>query len=502
MDLSFIRALSYDEALACYREVLERSDVDEMRAMCRADRFFLMTCILGRDDAMYPWVYERCREVEQDPDGWLDLWSRFHFKSSIITQVGSVQEILKDPEITIGIFSNVRPLAEQFVGQIQAELEKPALVKLFPDILWEKPPQRRWSKQTGLFVRRKGNPKEATVSGNGLVEGLRAGPHYRLRIYDDIVTEDSVNTPEMIQKTTKAWELSLSMGTLEGAREQYVGTRYHPDDTYGVLIERKAVRVRIRTCYDGAGRSVMMQQHELDALRAKQGDRTFSAQMLQNPISAGTRTFKDAWFHTLEDMPGRELMNVYLLIDSANAKRKTSDYTVMIVVGLGRDKNYYILDALRDKLNLAERTRALFDMVERWAPNAVFWEQIGCQSDAAHVVLEQNRVGWHFPIIELDQSVPKPDRIGWLVPIAESGRLWFPNRIMRRSVLGETYDWVHDFEHYEFGVHPVCRHDDMLDCLANISHPTFLANSRFPVVPRAVQDSGQEGQTKSEWKPF
>lgn len=496
-----LQAMTLDRAKDVYREALAKGDPDALRWLARHDRFFMLTCILGRTDALHPWIYERCREVEAKPEGMLDLWSRFHYKSTVITLAGSVQEIIRDPEVTIGIFSHVVALSRKFVKQIQRALEDRRLVALFPDILHDKPPTRNWSAQDGLIVKRQTNPKEPTVQAAGIVDGQPVGAHYALRVYDDIVTQESVSTPEQIAKTTQAWELSLALGTSDGGRAWYAGTRYHPDDTYRALLDREALVERRRTCYGPDGRSVLMPDEKLDKLRREMGERTFGAQMLQEPVGSGVRMFRDEWFRTLETMPERRGMNVYAFVDSANARRKTSDYTVMAVVGYARDGNYYVLDAIRERLNLAERTRALFALVERWTPSNVFWEQVGLASDVEHVKLEMDRIGWHFGLTELAQSVPKMDRIGWLVPIFEDSSIWFPVRILRAAANGEAYDFVHDLRHHEYSTYPVARHDDMLDCLANLRHPAVLATTRFPISPRA---EGQQAaaRTQSDWKPF
>src|ERR1043166_7685235 len=119
------------------------------------DRYFLLTGPLGRGDMRHPWLFARCREVERAPDGHLDLWSRYHYKSSIITFAGVIQEILCDPDLTVAIFSHTKPIAKAFLVQIKREFESNDQLKaLFADVLWREPAREgpKWSENEGIVV--------------------------------------------------------------------------------------------------------------------------------------------------------------------------------------------------------------------------------------------------------------------------------------------------------------------------------------------------------------
>lgn len=443
-----------------------------LREWAQTDLYFLIRYILGRPDIERDWLFSRCRDVQASPNGSLDLWAREHYKSTIITFGLTIQDILNDPELTVGIFSHTRPIAKGFLRQIKREFESNQFLKdLFPDIFWTDPHKEapKWSEDDGIIVKRKGNPKESTVEAWGLVDGQPTAKHFKLRVYDDVVTVESVSSPEMIEKTTDRWALSLNLGS-DGGTERYIGTRYHFNDTYKVMKDR-GIHVRVFPATDTGdieGKPVLLSRGRLDQKRQAMGPYIFSSQMLLNPIADDAQGFSEKWLNYYDDENDGSGMNTYILVDPASEKKKTSDYTTMMVIGLGQDDNYYWLDAIRDRLNLTERAHKLMELHRRWRPKGVGYEKYGMQADIEFIRTVQNSENYRFPITELGGQMPKNDRIRRLVPIFEEGRFFIPRIMIRTNYEGKAVDIANAFIHEEYLPFPVGQHDDMLDAMARI----------------------------------
>ena len=100
-----LSGLTRKQSNKLYYEALQSKDPKALRRLCLEDLFFLISIAFKRADLNCAWLYDRCREVEENPDGYLDLWSREHYKSTIITYGKTIQDILNNPEETVGIFS-------------------------------------------------------------------------------------------------------------------------------------------------------------------------------------------------------------------------------------------------------------------------------------------------------------------------------------------------------------------------------------------------------------
>lgn len=480
-----------EQANAAYQDAVRNQP--DLRELAKNDLFFLMVHTLGRSDMDNDWCFARCREVQAAPDGFLDLWAREHYKSTIITVGLTIQDILHDPEITVGIFSHSRPIAKTFLRQIKRTLEdNQALKDLFPDILWQEPRRQAptWSEDGGLIVKRRGNPKESTVEAWGLVDGQPIGKHFSRLVYDDVVTLDSVTSPEMINKTTDAWALSLNLGARGGVRRM-IGTRYHFNDTYRAILDRKSAIPRIYPATDNGsttGNPVFLDAEALAEKRRDMGPYIFGCQMLQDPVADAAMSFRREWFRTCPAGTRWESMNRYILVDPASSRKKGSDYTVMLVIGLGEDQNFYVLDGVRDRLNLTERANSLFRLHREYLPLAVGYEKYGQQADIEHIEDRMAREGYHFKITPLGGQVAKNDRILRLAPLFEGGRVYFRQPLHYCGADGRARDLCKEFLDEEFSTFPVAAHDDMLDCLARIVDPDFPAI--FPMREKAAAKQG------------
>lgn len=499
-----LREAPLDRLAAIYAEVWRQNDVAVIRDFILNDRFFLLTQVLEVSVAWHPWVLARCREVEADPDEHLDLWSRGHFKSTIITFAGVAQEILKDPETCICIISYKAGAAEQFAAQIKSAFESnEVLLRCFPDILWADQPGHKGPQWTvsDFTVRRESTRKEATVATSGLVSGMRTGGHYDLLVYDDTVTPDSVITAEMRERTTAAWSMSLNLGVTGRTRHWYIGTRYHVFDTYAEMI-RRGIRERRHICIDASGAPVLLPPDEFARKRREMSSSDWNSQMLQTPLGTGELMFREDWLHTYERPPSIP-MNRYIIADTAQTQRKSSDYTVFTVIGLAADRRTYVLDWVRDKLTQSQRADRLFALVEKWMPRSVHYEQNAAPDDPEYIRGRMAERG-HFDLRPFRQTVadgPKRQRIETLEPEFRDGLIWIPHALRYQQYDGTWRDLSRDFQAEEYLTYPQVTHDDMLDCLASKNHADVRPFLSFPTFRPAAGTMAEDDRRRIAGKP-
>ena len=456
-----------------------------VRILALADLYYLLVRLCGRIDLLpcksregfvdNKFMFERCREVQKDPDGYLDLWAREHGKSSIINFGLTLHNIIKNPEITIGIFSFNRPIAKAFLRTLMREIESNrSLHAAFPDIFAGTDVRlyQKFSEDDGIVVKRRTNPKESTVEAWGLVDGAPIGRHFNILLYDDVVVPSSVTTPEMIVKTMTAMEQSYNLGTTPGIKRG-AGTRYHFNDPYRTVIDRGTFKLREypgRIGNSEDGDSVYWSEETHTIKRRDMGPYVYACQILLNPKADALQGFRREWLRHYKRIQLATL-NWFLCVDGASSKKKGSDYTAMWAVGLGKDGNYYCVPEVRDRLNLKERGDRLFALHRKYKPRQVRYEKYGLMSDIEHFQSRMEGENYRFQITEVAGQTSKQDRIKRLIPLFEAGRIWLPETLHTTNWERVSVDNVRAFVEEEYMAFPVGLHDDMLDALARIAEP-------------------------------
>ncbi len=330
----------------------------------------------------------------------------------------------------------------------------------------------------------------------GLLSGMTGNRATGVIVDDPVAGREDAESETIRRKTKDAFEDDLKTRLIPGGWTIIIQTRWHEDDLSGsILPEGWDGQSGFLTGRDGQPWFVLrlpaICDREDDPLGRKIGQplwpewfkddhfdkfrgnaRTWSALFQQKPRPSEGAEFKKQWIQKYLKAPPK--LNKIILADPSSGKnKKAGDYSCFWVVGLAPDLNAYILDCIRDRLNLTERVNAIMDLHRRHKPVETRYEQYGLQADIEAIRAEQERQQYRFKITEVGGLKVKEDRIRRLIPWYERGRIYHPPVLPYTGSDGITRDLMLDFQK-EFEAFPVARTDDMMDSLARIDEPKLV----------------------------
>ena len=243
---------------------------------------------------------------------------------------------------------------------------------------------------------------------------------------------------------------------------------------------------------------------ELDEIKRDMTELHYVGQYLQEPVPIGGGEFKPTWlnYYNAGGVKPRE-MNIVILVDAAagdetnKKKKKASDWSAFIVIGLAPDNNYYLLDAIRDRLNPTERVDTLMILHRKWnelggkSPK-VGYEKYGMMTDTHYIQKKQAEENYRFPLVELGGSMNKEDRIRRLIPDMQNGRWWLPATLLYCDSEGRTFDLIKELVSSEMASFPRARYDDMLDAMSRIKEDDL-----FMSFPKQLNKSAKSSSINS-----
>jgi len=401
-----------------------------------------------------------------------------HGKSTIVSQYFPAWYMGRHPDRYIIACTYSQELATDFGAKVRNLVADPMHREVFPHCVMS---DDTASKQR--FATTQGGVYHAVGVG-GSITGR--GAHVLL--IDDPLKDKAQAFSEAERRVMHEWFQFVAYTRLmPGGKIIIVSTRWHTDDLVGRQLalevdgetrENWKVLNMPAIAEEGdrfrkVGEPLWPERYPLDVLertRNAVGPEAWLALYQQRPAEAQGNVFLREWLQTYERAQPSTL-NRYIIVDPANSKKRYADYSVFVVVGLGADGNYYLLDLVRDRLNLVERTSMLFKLHRKWKPLDVGYEQYGMQSDIQHIRAEMERNNYRFSVRELGGTtrVKKEERIRALLPMFRDGRFWLPESDIKRTCAdGRDHQLCYEFVEHEYATYPACRHDDVLDTLSHL----------------------------------
>lgn len=253
---------------------------------------------------------------------------------------------------------------------------------------------------------------------------------------------------------------------------------------------------------------------ELDELRIDMTDLHYAGQYLQEPVPVGGGEFKPHWpqYYAPGGCKPKE-MNICILVDPAGGedlnrkKRKASDWTAMMVVGLAPDNNYYLLDIVRDRLDPSDRVDMLFVLHRKWnsltgkSPK-VGYEKYSMQSDIHYITKKKQQDAYNFALIEVGGTMMKEERIRQLIPDMRNGHWFLPQSLIYVDGEGRRFDLVQELVGSEMPNFPRARFDDMLDALSRIYTPELsmvFPKQKIGTVAKARREAASQPDNWEQW---
>jgi phage terminase large subunit-like protein len=375
----------------------------------------------------------------------LVLLPRDHGKSRYVA-FRVVHRIVKQPDIRFLYISSTSNLAEKQLKFMRDILTHPIFFKYWPEYVHPEEGKREKWTTSEISIdhpkRKEEGVRDPTIFTGGLTTGI-TGMHCDIAVLDDIVVKENAYTEEGREKVRSQYSL---LSSIQGAdsEEWVVGTRYHPNDLYGDMIQieeelydeagyvighepiYEVFEKVVEDNGDGTGTFLWPRQQRYDGKwfgfdrrilavkRAKYIDKTqFYAQYYNNPNTGDGAGIDRSCFQYYDPSFLRQergywyyaskRLNVIASMDLATTVNKTSDYSAIVILGQDSDRFYYVLDVHRFKVRtVSDYFHELLHLYNKWNFKKMVAEVVSHQAGLIQTLKEDHlrKNGISLSIIE------------------------------------------------------------------------------------------------------
>ncbi len=347
----------------------------------------------------------------------------------------------------------------------------------------------------------------AKQSPRGTKRGPKKDIRPQLLIADDVTNEDDAKS-ELEREEIKTRFNRAFLPALEPGNKKVIliGTPQHEDDIILTKMRNKEWN-RVKLPIAASWRANMVESEFIGAWEDRfpfsevmatykqykeDGDASgFMQEYMLELMDESDRMFPDEGFvhFEYEDIKKNlHNMNYYISTDFNASATKTSDFGVILVIGVTNNNDWFIVDGIHSReLDSSQWIDTLFNFVRTYEPLEVGAEQIAFQSSMnLWIQKEMIRRNQYFNFVEMkdNKSKKKISRIATLAPRHHLKKIHTPTDHCK-SLMDEL---IHEMK---MTTRNECkaRRDDVIDCLSNFTQLNMIQPGRNET-SRFLHDEG------------
>jgi predicted phage terminase large subunit-like protein len=495
--------------------------------LCRQNLYFLGKVILGYKDAA-PEPHERMCQFWTGPGKKkMIVGARGLYKTSFCTVARIIQVLLNDPNARILLLMNTLINARKKGAEILGHFDRnERLRQLVPHYWPEMKRAQPWS-SSAIQINRSGIYPEPSITVAGVDSQLASG-HYTSIYLDDPVAaerddmkEDGliIIKPEEVDKAIGMYKIleGLCINTPDPAKKTDINilvNRWAVQDFAAYIMDHD-----LRSNDNPGGVDFLqlavhkedgsllwpdgLSERKLNDIKRAQGEFMYWTQYECKPYNPSDRGFpvenlsRYSMLWTGKRPVGWERMNVYALMDLADARNAASCRTALIIVYVDNQRHLWVTEAVSEKLDPLAKIDLIHRMVKEYGLRTVHIEE-NLHNNMLQFSLqsEMKRRGESYRVEPLKhRNRDKDSRILRLQPWYEQGAIHL--KAEQRQLLREMRDF------------PFTHDKDTLDALAYIIDIVRYPPKSGPVAGNSVDpnlwtvrqamDEMKRGKAKLSW---
>lgn len=210
-------------------ELSSSQKISLLRRFYLNDFYFFTKDLLGYKDLRWSVHGQFIYVFESEAPRKIVVMPRGTFKSTLGSVAYPIWRLLREPNLTILLDSELYSNSKNFIREIKGHLESEKLNELFGPLVGPK-----WDEGEIILGTRTANRKEASITVGG-VGTVKVGQHYDLIIGDDYNSPQNSETPEKCQKVVDHVRYNLNILN-PGGEYLFIGTRYAERDVIGFFL--------------------------------------------------------------------------------------------------------------------------------------------------------------------------------------------------------------------------------------------------------------------------